>query len=102
MKRRTFWLALPLAAARAQTAPPNTQAPAYSNLQIRFADAEVPAWNGAYLVLANPPSPQQSLRLFKNGQLLTGSVDYKFVTGQALQLTVAYDPADSFIAWYRY
>jgi hypothetical protein len=88
--------------ARQASAPTNVQPAAYSNLQIRFADAEQPTWNGAYLVFRNPPSPQQSLILAKNGQILTGSVDYQWITPAAIQLTVAYDPADSFIAWYRY
>ncbi len=106
MKRRTFFAGLAAFAAglgaRQASAPTNTQPAAYSNLQIRFADAEQPKWNGAYLVLANPPSPVQSLQLFKNGQLLTNTVDYTFATAQALELKAAYDPADSFIAWYRY
>lgn len=117
MTRRTFFAAQPvlsLAAWRGiasgqpagQVSAPvtNTQPPAYSILQIRFADAEVPKWNGAYLVLANPPFPVQSLQLYKNGVLLTNTVDYTLVTGQALELNakIPYDPADSFIAWYRY
>jgi hypothetical protein len=108
LNRRIYFAGLVVAFAAGlgaqQAAAPvtNTQPAAYSTLQIRFADAEVPKWNGAYLVLANPPSPAQSLQLFKNGQLLTNTADYRFVTAQAVQLTVAYDPADTFIAWYRY
>lgn len=99
MTRRLFaGLAVLAAQIRTRAATPG----AYTSIDLRFADAETPAWDGSNLNLNHAPSPQQSLMLYKNGVLQTLGVDYRFVGSQAIQLTQAYDRADQYIAWYRF
>lgn len=101
----------PIPFARAQqatTAPSVSLAAAYTSNGVNFADAEVPHWNGSYFTIQHMPNPAQSLKLYRNGQRLTQSVDYTLTTPTGamglitLTASIPYDASDLYICDYRY
>jgi hypothetical protein len=88
--------------------PAGPQGPAGASGQSpTFVDAEIPAGtiNGANttFTLANTPSPQTSLELYRNGLLMKQGADYS-ISGATLTFVAASIPGagDSLIASYRY
>ena len=73
-----------------------------------FVDAEIPAGarNGTNMTfsLADVPNPASSLKLFKNGLLMTPTLDYS-LAGNVIKFpnaNITPEDSDSIVAYYRY
>jgi hypothetical protein len=70
---------------------------------IGFASDETPSRVGGNTYsLLNNPNPSQSLRLFRNGALLVLGTDYTISTNQITITSIAIQPTDVLLAYYRF
>lgn len=68
-----------------------------------FADDESPSRVGGNTYsLLNVPGPSTSLRLFRNGAIMILGVDYTITTNQITITSIAIQPTDVLLAYYRY